>query len=254
MKPSKIRNRTIHNAPLSLRSKLMSAHLSGQLRKTYGHRNIRIIPGDSVSINRGVYKNIDGKVEKVKPHLGVVISGVQKQKAEGKKIDVYIHPSNLLVTSLNLDDKWRAKKLKVDTKIDKAPVEDTSSLPSGSVPVSPKHTELPSDADVPLEDEVKSKDADDVKSEIVSEDTDVKPDDVEAKPKDADDVKSEIVSEDTDVKPDDVEAKPKDADDVKSDIPSEDTDVKPDDVEVKPKDADDVKSDISSEDTKEDKS
>ncbi|MYB30167.1 MAG: 50S ribosomal protein L24 [Cenarchaeum sp. SB0663_bin_5] len=200
MKPSKIRNRTIHNAPLSLRSRSMSSHLSGQLRKTYGHRSIRVIPGDSVSINRGVYKNIDGKVEKVKPHLGVVISGVQKQKAEGKKIDVYIHPSNLLVTSLNLDDKWRAKKLKVDTKIDKAPVGDTSSLSSGSVPASPKHTDLPSGADVPLEDvEVKPKDADeDVKSESSSDDSDVKPEDVEVKPKDADeDVKSESSSDDT---------------------------------------------------------
>ena len=251
MKPSKVRNRTIHNAPLSLRSKSMSAHLSGQLRKTYGHRNIRVIPGDSVSINRGVYKNIDGKVEKVKPHLGVVISGVQKQKAEGKKIDVYIHPSNLLVTSLNLDDKWRAKKLKVDTKIDKAPVEGTSSLPSGSVPVSPKRTELPSGADVSLEDEVKSKDVDeDVKSEIVSEGTDVKPEDVQ------EDVKSEIVSEDTDVKPEDVEVKPDDAqEDVKSEIVSEGTDVKPEDVEVKLDEVqEDVKSEIVSEDTKEDKS
>ena len=217
MKPSKVRNRTIHNAPLSLRSRSMSSHLSGQLRKTYGHRSIRVIPGDSVSINRGVYKNIDGKVEKVKPHLGVVISGVQKQKAEGKKIDVYIHPSNLLVTSLNLDDKWRAKKLKVDTKIDKAPVGDTSSLPSGSVPASPKHTDLPSD--------------------------DVKPKET------GEGVKPEIPS-------DDVEVKPKDADeDVKSEISSEDSDVKPDDVEVKPKDADeDVKLESSSDDTKEDKS
>ncbi|MXX21506.1 MAG: 50S ribosomal protein L24 [Cenarchaeum sp. SB0665_bin_23] len=114
MRPSKIRNRTIHKAPLSVLSKMMSSHLSGELRKSHAHRSFRIVPGDSVLIKRGVYKGVDGKVEKIDLRLGVAISGIQDEKIEGKKIDIYIHPSNLVITALNLDDKWRAKKLKVD--------------------------------------------------------------------------------------------------------------------------------------------
>ena len=30
----------------------------------------------------------------------------------GEKFDVYIHPSNLLVTALNMDDKRRSKRIK----------------------------------------------------------------------------------------------------------------------------------------------
>lgn len=114
MRPSKIRNRTIHKAPLSVLSKMMSSHLSGELRKSHTHRSFRVVPGDSVVIKRGVYKGVDGKVEKIDLRRGVAISGIQDEKTEGKKIDIYIHPSNLVITALNLDDKWRAKKLKVD--------------------------------------------------------------------------------------------------------------------------------------------
>ena len=112
MKPSKIRNRTMHHPSLALRSKLASSHLSKDLRKTHMRRSIRVVPGDMVSIYRGVYRGITGKVEKVEPGRGIAISGIKREKTEGKKIDIYIHPSNLQVTSLNTDDKWRAKKLK----------------------------------------------------------------------------------------------------------------------------------------------
>ena len=109
MKPSKIRNRTIHKAAIHIRSKNMGSHLSPELRKTYKRRSIRVVPGDSVEIQRGYYRSITGKVEKVIPHKGVVISGTKKEKAAGQNYDVYIHPSNLMITSLNTDDKIRIR-------------------------------------------------------------------------------------------------------------------------------------------------
>lgn len=112
MKPSKIRNRTIHHPSHVLRSKLMSSHLSADLRKNHHIRSIRVVPGDSVKITRGEYRDVTGKVDKVDPSKGVVISGTKKEKMAGQKFDVYIHPSNLLVTALNTDDKWRTKKIK----------------------------------------------------------------------------------------------------------------------------------------------
>ncbi len=112
MKPSKIRNRTIHHPSHTLRSKMMSSHLSADLRKNHHTRSIRVVPGDSVKIARGEYRDVTGKVDKVDPSKGVVISGTKKEKMAGQKFDVYIHPSNLLVTALNTDDKWRTKKIK----------------------------------------------------------------------------------------------------------------------------------------------
>ena len=134
MKPSKIRNRTIHKPTVSMRSKLMMSHLNKDLRKTYGQRSIRVVPGDSVLIRRGIYQTITGKVEKVDPHRGVAISGIQKEKTEGKKIDIYIHPSNIEITALNTDDKWRTKKLKakpgsVDTAKQPTPTEGAAKSP-----------------------------------------------------------------------------------------------------------------------------
>lgn len=112
MKPSKIRNRTMHHPSYSLRSKLMSSHLTADLRKNHHIRSIRVVPGDSVRISRGEYRDITGKVDKVDPSKGVVISGTKKEKMAGEKFDVYIHPSNLLVTALNMDDKRRSKRIK----------------------------------------------------------------------------------------------------------------------------------------------
>lgn len=112
MKPSKIRNRTMHNPSYSLRSKLMSSHLAADLRKNNHIRSVRVVPGDSVKITRGEYRDVTGKVDKVDPSKGVVISGTKKEKMAGEKFDVYIHPSNLLVTALNMDDKRRSKRIK----------------------------------------------------------------------------------------------------------------------------------------------
>lgn len=114
MKPSKIRNRTVHHPSLALRSKLMASHLSKDLRKAHNTRSVRVVVGDSVTIIRGTYRNTSGKVDKVNPVRGVAVGGIKEEKRAGEKFDVYINPSNLVVTSLNLDDKWRAAKIKGD--------------------------------------------------------------------------------------------------------------------------------------------
>ena len=36
---------------------------------------------------------------------------MKKEKLKGEKYDVYIHTSNIEVTALNTDDKWRINKL-----------------------------------------------------------------------------------------------------------------------------------------------
>ena len=112
MKPTKMRNSLIYRATFHTRSKQLGSQLSDDLRKKYGKKSVRVIEGDSIKIVRGEFKGVDGKVSKVSTKKSsVAIEGVKKEKTKGDKFDVYIHTSNLVVTGLNTDDKWRISKL-----------------------------------------------------------------------------------------------------------------------------------------------
>lgn len=145
MKPTKMRNKQIFRATYTVRSKQVSSPLSEELRKKYGKRSVRIVEGDSVKILRGEYKGIDGKVSKVSTEKSsVAVEGVKKEKAKGDKFDVYIHASNVIVTNLNTEDKWRINKLegKEKTKNPK-PVAESKPKETKSVETKPKETPKP---------------------------------------------------------------------------------------------------------------
>lgn len=102
----------IFQATMQTRSKQLGANLSKDLQKKYGKKSARVVEGDSVTILRGEFKGVDGKVSKISTQKSsVAIEGVKKEKTKGDKFDVYIHTSNLVITSLNGDDKWRMAKL-----------------------------------------------------------------------------------------------------------------------------------------------
>lgn len=112
MKPTTIRNRTIYQASAFVRSKLMCGHLSDDLRKKYNKRSVRVTEGDTVKVLRGEFKGVSGKVTQVSTEKSsVAIEGIKKEKLKGGNLDIYIHTSNLLVTDLNTEDKWRINKL-----------------------------------------------------------------------------------------------------------------------------------------------
>jgi large subunit ribosomal protein L24 len=112
MKPTKMRNQMIYQATFQTKNKQLGSALSKDLHKKYGKRSVRVVEGDSVTILRGEFKGVDGKVAKVSTQKSsVAIEGVKKEKTKGDKFDVYIHTSNLVVTSLNGEDKWRMAKL-----------------------------------------------------------------------------------------------------------------------------------------------
>ena len=112
MKPTIIRNRTIYQAPSSLRSKLLCGHLSKDLKNKYHKRSVRVTEGDTVKVVRGEFKGVSGKVTQVSLlKNGIVVEGIKKEKLKGGNLDVFIHTSNVIVTDLNTDDKWRAAKL-----------------------------------------------------------------------------------------------------------------------------------------------
>ena len=117
MKPTKIRNQKIYRAMNQTASKQISATLSKDLRKKYPRRSARIMIDDTVKVIRGEYKGIKGKVSKLSnTNNSIAIEGNKKEKLKGDKIDVYIHSSNVIITSLNTDDKWRLKILEKKPK------------------------------------------------------------------------------------------------------------------------------------------
>jgi len=102
----------LFQATLQTRSKQMGSALSKDLQKKYGKKSARVVEGDSVTILRGEFKGVDGKISKISTQKSsVAIDGVKKEKTKGDKFDVYIHTSNLVINSLNSDDKWRMAKL-----------------------------------------------------------------------------------------------------------------------------------------------
>ena len=112
MKPTTIRNRMIYQATAVVKSKQLSSHLSKELQKKYTKRSIRVIEGDTIRVLRGEFRGVTGKITKVSTQKnGVSVEGVKKEKLKGGNLDVFIHPSNLIVTDLNTEDKWRQNKL-----------------------------------------------------------------------------------------------------------------------------------------------
>jgi len=117
MKPTKIRNHKIYRAMNQTISKQISTTMSKDLRKKYSRRSIRIMINDTVKVIRGEYKGLAGKVAKISTESNsVAIEGNKKEKLKGEKIDVYIHSTNMVITSLNTDDKWRLKILEKKPK------------------------------------------------------------------------------------------------------------------------------------------
>ena len=112
-----MRNKQIYRATNQFRGKQAGSHLSKQLRQKYGQRSVRIIHGDTIKVIRGEFKGVDGKVVKVSTAKHTIaIEGVKKQKRKGDKIDVYIDSSNVVITNLNTDDKWRTVRLEKKPK------------------------------------------------------------------------------------------------------------------------------------------
>lgn len=91
---------------------MLAAHLAENLLLKYDRRSTTLVKGDSVKVMVGSYKGHEDKVANVNIKKQVVeVEGITTVKADGTKVAKPIHPSNLLITKLNLTDKWRRKKL-----------------------------------------------------------------------------------------------------------------------------------------------
>jgi large subunit ribosomal protein L24 len=101
-----------YNAPLHKKRKWISSHLAENLLLKYDRRSLPVVKGDTVKVMRGNYRGHEDKISKVNVRDQTVeIEGVTITTAKGTKIAKPIHASALLITKLNITDRWRRQKL-----------------------------------------------------------------------------------------------------------------------------------------------
>jgi len=99
-------------AGLHVRKKFLHARLDESLSKRYGRRSFQVKKGDTIKVMRGDFRNHEGKVTSV--HLkreSIEVDGVTVHKADGSEVARPLHPSNVMITKLELKDKMRTRKL-----------------------------------------------------------------------------------------------------------------------------------------------
>ncbi|MBS3146146.1 50S ribosomal protein L24 [Candidatus Woesearchaeota archaeon] len=102
----------LYNAPKHIRLKLMSAQLSDTLKTKYHKNSLPLRKGDTVKIMRGQFKKTTGKITKVLLRLNkVLIDNATITKKDGSKVFYPIHPSNVSISELILEDKRRLKRI-----------------------------------------------------------------------------------------------------------------------------------------------
>lgn len=102
--------KNLYNAPLHVKHKMLASHLSKELRQQYGFRSLPVRKGDVVMVVRGEYKGRTGKVVKVDTSkVRVYVEGITRERMDGTKYLVPIHPSNLIISKLDLTDKARRR-------------------------------------------------------------------------------------------------------------------------------------------------
>jgi large subunit ribosomal protein L24 len=113
-KKARKQRKAFYNAPLHIKRKNISSHLSEELQKEYKIRSLQVIKGDTVKVMRGDEDivGVEGKVASVITKTGrVTMEGVTVAKADGTQIAKPVHASKVMITKLDLSDPKRKEKL-----------------------------------------------------------------------------------------------------------------------------------------------
>lgn len=105
------------NAPLHVKRRFLSSRLSKDLTKKHNTRNVPVRKGDKVKIVRGSYSGTTGKIDRIDvKRERLFIEGTDRTKMDGTKSLYPIHPSNVIIHELVLDDKRRKDLLERKAK------------------------------------------------------------------------------------------------------------------------------------------
>jgi len=110
-KPTKQR-KMLYHAPAHVRHRLLAAHLSEGLSASHEVKSLPVRSGDTVRVMRGDHRGVEGKVTRVDlAKYRLYLEGLTREKVDGTTVFLSVHPSKVIITRLNLDDKWRKKIL-----------------------------------------------------------------------------------------------------------------------------------------------
>jgi len=102
----------LYNMPKHRRHTLFSARLSNDLIDKYGVKTMPIRKGDKVQVQRGDYVGHEGEVLFVdRKAIKIGVEGAAIEKTDGTEKIYPIHPSNVMITKLDLSDEMRKKSL-----------------------------------------------------------------------------------------------------------------------------------------------
>ncbi|MBM3291371.1 50S ribosomal protein L24 [Candidatus Bathyarchaeota archaeon] len=111
IKPSNARKKQ-NNASPHVKRKFISAPLSPSLKTQHGAKRLVVIEDDTIQIIKGDRKLAEGKVLRVNTKINsVYVEGLTKQRLDGTTIQIPIKASNIILTKIKTDDKWRKKIL-----------------------------------------------------------------------------------------------------------------------------------------------
>jgi large subunit ribosomal protein L24 len=109
---------------------MFAAPLSSNLKGTHGIKTLPVRSGDTVRIMRGDHKDFEGKITRVDTgKYRIYVEGLTREKVDGTTISVPVHPSKVMITNLNLDDKWR-KEILARKKAPKKKIEEVAQKPA----------------------------------------------------------------------------------------------------------------------------
>ncbi|HEX9261975.1 MAG TPA: 50S ribosomal protein L24, partial [Candidatus Bathyarchaeia archaeon] len=108
VKAPRKQRKQLFTAPAHQRHKLMAAPLAPDLIASKGVKALPVRKGDTIRVMRGDHKGFEGKISRVDlKNYHVYVEGLTREKVDGTTIFVSIHPSKIMIKTLNLNDKWR---------------------------------------------------------------------------------------------------------------------------------------------------
>ena len=102
--PRKQRRR-IRKGPVHSHRNLLKCRMDEFLEEEYGIRSLVPKKGDLVRIMRGQFRDTEGKIVGIDyTKIRIYLENATTTKADGKEAQIPVHPSNLMLVKLELDD------------------------------------------------------------------------------------------------------------------------------------------------------
>ena len=112
--PGKQRKKN-YSSPVHANKNRLKCRLDEFLQEEYGLRSLVVRTGDLVKIMRGQFRDTEGKVIRVDyKDVEVFLDNATVTKADGKEVNIPVHPSNIMLVKLELDDE---RKQLIESKV-----------------------------------------------------------------------------------------------------------------------------------------